>query len=102
MVLVLVLIAGGIAAAWVYNRLRAVNPTSLDTAVFHVRQQAGVLSAISTFVFAVLNALATGRPPTVPSPTVPASSVSTPTSTTVTTSAVPATFGRPAGAGAAS
>ncbi len=85
MVLVLVLFGGGLVAAKLYNALRVVNGDALDNITFRVRQQAGIIQAISTFVFAVLNALATGRPPTVPSPTVPASSVTTPTAAQMAT-----------------
>lgn len=81
--LVVVLMAGGaLLALRSYNTMAANAPQALEAALFSIRQQAGVLAALSAAVFAVLTALQKGL--------APASNFA------AAASSVP-TFGRPAG-----
>lgn len=64
---VVVLIAGGAAICLkLYKAAERAGGGLLETVVFSIRQQAGVMAALAATVFAVLTALQTGKAVTVP------------------------------------
>lgn len=66
--LVVVLTAGGaLLALYSYNTLKASDPDRLETVLFAVQQQAGVMAAICAAIFAVITALRTGKAVLTPS-----------------------------------
>lgn len=83
MVVVILMAGGALLALRSYNSMAAGSPEVLEKVLFSIKQQAGIMAALSAAVFAVISALQRGAGPV-------AAAVSN------ITSAVPS-FGRPTG-----
>lgn len=78
---------GALVCLWAYRMVERAGPQTLDAALFSIKQQAGIVSALSTAVYAVIAALQTGRPSGPGLATVPGATSAT---------GAPTTFGMPA------
>lgn len=77
---------GSLLLVWLYRTTQAASPELLAATLFSIKQQAGVMAALSAAVFAVLAALETGKAALAG---IGAAATAVPS--------MPSTFGRPAG-----
>lgn len=71
MVVVILIATGAAVCLKLYKAAQSAGGDVLSSVLFSIRQQAGVMAALSATVFAVLTALTTGKSAT-PLPAVPA------------------------------